>query len=68
MNFDVGAKIKIHNTDIDTEATATIINFRGDFLRVLINNKIPLNLTRKDPASNIFVGTMHGLEFTTVIK
>jgi hypothetical protein len=68
MNFDDGAKIKIHNTDNETEATATIINFRGDYLRVLIDNKIPLNLTRKDPASNVFVGTMHGLEFTTIIK
>ena len=46
MNFNDGAKIKIHNTDNDTEASATIINFRGDYLRVLIDNKIPLNFKK----------------------
>jgi len=68
MSFKDNETITIHCTDHETDATATVVDFRGDHLRVLIDNKIPMNLQRKDPASNIFVGTMHGLEFTATIK
>jgi hypothetical protein len=68
MSFKNGETITIHCTDHETDATATVVDFRGDYLRVLIDNKIPMNLQRKDRGSNIFVGTMHGLEFTAIIK
>ena len=68
MFFKDGETITIHCTDHETDATATVVDFRGDYLRVLIDNKIPMNLQRKDRGSNIFVGTMHGLEFTAIIK
>ena len=68
MSFNEGETIKIHNTDNDTTANATIVDFKGDFLRVLVDGKVAMNLHRKDPASNVFVGNMHGLEVTTIIK
>tara|TARA_A100001015_G_scaffold1066_1_gene1463 strand:+ start:299 stop:505 length:207 start_codon:yes stop_codon:yes gene_type:complete len=68
MSFNEGETITIHNTDNDTTANATIVDFKGDFLRVLVDGKVAMNLHRKDPASNVFVGNMHGLEFTTIIK
>ena len=68
MSFNEGEYIIIHNTDNETEAKATIVEYKGDFLRVLVDGKIPMNLTRKDASSDIFVGNMHGLEFTTRIK
>lgn len=68
MSFKDGENITIHCTDHETSATARVIEFRGDFLRVLVDDKIPMNLSRKDISSNIFVGTMHGLEFTTRMK
>ena len=68
MNFNEGETITIHNTDNDTTAKATIVDLKGDFLRVLLDGKVAMNLHRKDPASNVFVGNMHGLEFTTIIK
>jgi hypothetical protein len=68
MNFNEGETITIHNTDNDTTAKATIVDFKGDFLRVLVDGKVAMNLHRKDAASNVFVGNMHGLEFTTIIK
>ena len=68
MNFNEGETITIHNTDNDTTAKATIVDLKGDFLRVLLDGKVAMNLHLKDPASNVFVGNMHGLEFTTIIK
>ena len=68
MNFSEGETITIHNTDNDTTAKATIVEFKGDFLRVFVDCKEAMNLHRKDAASNVFVGNMHGLEFTTIIK
>ena len=68
MNFNEGETITIHNTDNDTTAKATIVDLKCDFLRVLLDGKVAMNLHRKDPASNVFVGNMHGLEFTTIIK
>ena len=68
MSFNEGETITIHNTDNDTTAKATIVDLKGDFLRVLLDGKVAMNLHRKDPASNVFVGNMHGLEFTTIIK
>ncbi len=68
MNFNEGETITIHNTDNDTTAKATIVDFKGDFLRVLVDGKVAMNLHRKHAASNVFVGNMHGLEFTTIIK
>ena len=68
MSFNEGETITIHNTDNDTTAKATIGDFKGDFLRVLVDGKVAMNLHRKDAASDVFVGNMHGLEFTTIIK
>ena len=68
MSFSEGETITIHNTDNDTTAKATILDFNGYFLRVLVDGKVAMNLHRKDAASNVFVGNMHGLEFTTIIK
>ena len=68
MNFNEGETITIHNTDNDTTAKATIVDYKGDFLRVLVDGKVAMNLHRKDAASDVFVGNMHGLECTTIIK
>ena len=68
MSFNEGETITIHNTDNDTTAKATIVDFKGDLLRVLVDGKVAMNLHRKDAASDVFVGNMHGLEFTTIIK
>ena len=68
MTFKEGETIKIHNTDNDTTASATIVDLKGDFLRVLVDGKVAMNLHRKDASSDVFVGNMHGLEFTTIIK
>ena len=68
MPHNEGEQITIHNTDKETDAKATIVEYKGDFLRVLIDGTIAMNLTRKEPGSDLFVGNMHGLEFTTCMK
>ena len=45
MNFNEGETITIHNTDNDTTAKATIVDLKGDFLRVLLDGKVAMNLS-----------------------
>ena len=42
MSFNEGETITIHNTDNDTTAKATIVDFKGDFLRVLVDGKVAI--------------------------
>ena len=61
----IDQKILIHCTDTDKDAEGTILRIYKGSIDVKISDMI---IKMHQQKSNLYVGSMHGLEFTALLK